>query len=347
MSETDRAGIPAWKRWLINLSVPAVIIAAIYISPRAVAIVVGSLAIVLVAVVWWIKVKIRKFIEPFKNLEFYPGTVDLIPATDIQWHKPEEVEAMSTAFRKLGFAHTGDYRAEKDAGINFRGFVHIEQRIYALIYDLEYMSDRFDLVTAYEDGSYMTYSNTDLPEILERPPTMPIERMPGASVKAVYEQCIAKRPAGAMKAVSADALASSLKQYVDEENRWRVEHADWEEKLRLQIEETFLATVGWSAIEWNRKEDRVVFVHDSLRKMDAFERFVNSVYVDDDDLEARISSQAHDLVAELSIRRAFAKMIELAPAGQEFEKIATFNVELDVDAYLAPERPAGWGEDDD
>ena len=337
--------MPEWKKWLYRLIILAIIGGAIYLSPTGVAIAVASITIVLIAVIWWIKVKIRKFIEPFKNLEFFPSTVELRLADNLKWHKPQEVEAMSTAFRKLGFEHSGDYLADKDAGINYRGFVHIEKRIYALIYDVEYLADRFDLVTAYEDGSYMTYSNTDLPEIFERPPTQPIERMAGAGVKTLYEHCIAQRPDKDMKSVAAEDLASCVNQYVEEENRWRIENADWEEALREKIEETFLKTIGWSAIEWNRNEDRVVFVHDSLRKMEAVELFVENIYVEDDDLEERISSQANDLVAELPIRRAFAKMIELAPAGQPFEKIATFNVELDVDAYLAPEPPEEWDDD--
>lgn len=344
MCAARRASMPTWKIWLYRIILLAIVGGAIYISPRGVAVVVASLAIVAIAIIWWIKMKIRKFVEPFKNFELIPSTVDLKPTTITSWHEPEQVERETAQFRELGFEHAGDFTAEKMADVNFRGFIHTEHRLHVLMYDMPHLQNKFDIVTAYEDGSYMTYTNSDFPELLERPPTQPIERLPNVDVKTLFDHCIANRPDKPMKLVPKEELAATIKSYVEEEHLWRIENAEQEDRLRDLTEETFLNETGWSAIEWNRKEDRVLFIHERLRKMDAVELFMDSIRVEDSDHD-RIQSMANNLVAEMPIRKAFSQMIELPPAGQAFEKLITFRIDdnVEVDAYLAPELP----DDDD
>lgn len=278
--------------------------------------------------------------------EIYPKRIALTPATIRNWFHPEEVADASTALESLGFEPAGDFKADKRPWSFLRGFVHPTDRMYGVIDDQHSsLGMHVELVTVYEDGSYLTCSSTRFPEIFDRPPNQPIERYPHADVATLHAKMMEGRPNQPMRVVTRGDWADVVMAYVAQEGRWRDADEEAKRQLQARIEATFLEKMGWSAGAWDQKRERVAFIHDRLRQADVVNRFDDHLYVEDEALSDSIQEQMMERVERHPPREAFAAGIALVPSDVSFEKLVTFETDVVVDAYLAPQRPEGWIDD--
>ena len=338
-ARTQRPSMPTWKLWLIRIILLALIGGAIYVWPEGVAVVVAGMVIVVVAVVWWIKRKIRSIVEPFKelaNIDLFSGTIELAPRAAIDWHHAEQMEAISTGVEACGFERVGDFSIESSAGMSLRAWLHRGESIYAAAYDVEYGDSHLDYVIAFTDGSYVTYSTTSIPSGLERPPTMPLERLPGLSPIELLQKLREGAPGKPRRSVTAEGFVPCVKEYVAQEAAWRQQQFEREEKLQQDLEEAFLDASGWSAIQWDREQDRVVFIRDDLKSDDVVDAYRRGIGHLEENAYDREVERAERIAKRTAPRQAFTELMDTTTQSAKFAKLAEVTAPMPADVYLAP-----------
>jgi hypothetical protein len=331
--------LPRWKIWLIRGLLLAVVGGALYLWPEGLFAIVAGTAIVVIAVVWWLKRRLRAFVEPFKQLaevDLFPSTIELTQTSNVRWKHAASIDELSRELAARGFEPVGDYAIGASPGVHLRAWMHVADAVYAVVYDREGIEPHVDFVTPFADGSYLTYTTIRAPSLLDRPPTMQIEGFPGARPGEVLEKFLHARPDKPCPSVSAGAFVPTLERYVAEESVWQQQQLDREEQLEQQLQEAFLQHSGWSAVRWDREQQRVVFGHDKLRSDDAVQVYLGCLGGLDEGAFAREEARAKKMAAGQSARTVLAELVRTAPPAWKFEKLAELTEPVPADVYLAP-----------
>ena len=202
---------------------------------------------------------------------------------------------------------------------------------------MEHVDPHVDFVTSFTDGSYVTYSTTTIAEGTERPPTMPIERFAGSSPIEVLEKLLKERPDKLRNTVSPEGFVPCIEGYVAKEAAWRQSQYERDEQRRQELEEAFLEQSGWSAIQWDRNQERVIFIHDELRPDEVADAYTECLEELEEDACRREEHRAKRVAKSKPARQAFAELVGLAPESVVFEKLAELTNPVPVDVYMAPE----------
>ena len=339
-----------WKRWLIRLVFWSVVVVALVFWAREVAIVVASMLLVLLIVYFWIVYKIKKWLKPLENMNLFPTEIHLLPAKHIEAHHGEEEQHNSETLLRFGFESIGFFTVDAMPGVNVHAFVHPEKSAYAAVYDEQSLGVWVDIVSEYRDGSYFTITTNKAVPDMERPPDKIVERYEGEDLGEMFTQFLEARPDGEWRPVSREGFAESVERYFAEEQAWQMERVDQEEEFARQLRESFLEASGWSAIEWDRKQHRVIFIHDHLGKDEVEELYMDGWHVDegdDEEYDAMYDAEADRakrLAKSLKPREAMAAMIEKTSGKGQFEKLLAIQSPVEADVYLTPEQPDDWDE---
>ena len=122
---------------------------------------------------------------------------------------------------------------------------------------------------------------------------------------------------------------------------WTRERCDYREQLDRQLREEFLAWSGWSAIDWDRKQSRVVFIHDELRSHEVVDAYLSALHLEDEHEHAREKQRAETLVQETTKTAALEKMIQESPHKVALEKLMELTTPVRANVYLSPEEEHG------
>ncbi len=332
----SRRRLPAWLVWTIRAALLAVVVTALVYSPRGVMTVVAGILIAAVVIYWWLRRKFKKLIGPLADMDFFPDRIQLQLQKRAAWTHEEEASRQESALLELGYKSLGRFTIDKTPGVLLGGFHGTSPPSFAVINDWEHLDVNLDFVCRFEDGSYLTCTSSSVTEVLERPPHMPIVRLPEADPHSLHERFVAEIGGRPVAPLTPDEFTSLYETYHAEHQAWQLENAEQNEQLERAIRESFLESAGWSAIEWDRKRERVVFVHDSLQKWIVAETYLDA-HDFDDDLYDREEVRAKEVCAELPPRRAFAALLESAPGGSGVSKLLELSEPVPVDAYLEPE----------
>jgi hypothetical protein len=345
MSQTTRDRIktmPEWKKWLIRIVFWGVVVACIVLWPRGVGAVVAGLAVFALVVYWWIKRKIKKFLAPLQNLDLFPTEIKLKRQRRVKWHHGDTVKDCVRALTDLSFAEISCFTVDKTPDLNMFAFIKSAESMFAVVYDEEFQGVWVDLVIPFADGAYVTYTNTKHPEVFDRPPDKPIERFPDYDIQTLYQtfrqQCAPKQ----RRQISEDDFVRMFEEYFAQERAWQVENMEETEALEQSLQEAFLEEIGWSAIEWDRKQHRVVFIHDRKKKGELVDIYTSGLYLEDSGQHNSEEERAKTLAAKMPARAAFAAMVEQMPAARGFTKLLELTSPIGADVYLLPEPPDGW-----
>ena len=70
---------------------------------------------------------------------------------------------------------------------------------------------------------------------------------------------------------SKERFPQTMKQYVEEENIWRMRFYEEQEQREERLTEEYLKQTGISGIEWEQTRDNTVFVHNELSRNEVLE----------------------------------------------------------------------------
>lgn len=345
MSKTTRDRIRTmqpWKKWLIRIVFWGVVIACIILWPRGVGMVVTGLAVFALIVYFWIKSRIKKFLAPLEDLDLFPTEIKLTRQQRVKWHHDDTVRDCVRVLTDLGFAEIGCFTADKTPDLNIFAFIKSAESMFAVVYDEEFQGVWVDLVIPFADGAYVTYTNTKHPEVFDRPPDKPIERFPDYDIETLYQTCRQQCAPKQRKEISKDDFARMFEKYFAQERAWPLENMEKAEALEQSLQEAFLEEIGWSAVEWDRKQHRVVFIHDRKKRWEVVDVYTSGLYLEDSEQHKSEEERAKALAAEMPARAASTAMVEQIPSAHGFTKLLELTSPIGADVYLSPEPPDDW-----
>ncbi len=331
--------------------------------------------------------------EGFGSMPQY--RVTLVDASDIPLHHPEQMATITNELAALGFEESGTYLDSGLKPPVIRGMANEAESIYAAIYDTAQQEPKLDLIRETQDGVYLMATTTE-PQGLSQPPWRQIERAPGLGAGQLYDRLNQADVQGPYLPVSTDAFVTYFQDTYAKEIDWRIDRGGYtDEEIEQMIEasgglpedseepsgvdmmdmirtamkaslssgleeallEAYLEQSGMSALEWEKIEDRVRFVHKVSDKQTLF-GMLNELQVhepipddedDDDDDEQdesdedsvydRLLEQVDTALKTGDALAVFASLAEQQPRYGELKKLARLTEPALCDVYLFPGQP--------
>jgi hypothetical protein len=148
-----------------------------------------------------------------------PEEIHLIPAAGHQWTNPAAIEPYTTALQAIGFRNTGIYSVDV-LPVLLQFLLKDSDRIYAVIYDHPKAGVWINFVVLFEDGTSITFTNTQ-DRGLEKRPGHPTVHVPGAAAGQLYPMVIAQCPRGARKALTPESIVAEFEKAWADHIQWR------------------------------------------------------------------------------------------------------------------------------
>ncbi len=340
MTEERRArhrSLSGWRLWLLRAVLLAVVVTPAILWPKGLAITLSALLVTCLAVYWWIRYKIRKFTKPFRDFELFPTQVKVTKQRRPKIHNDQAVSGAESKVAELDFVPVGYFTVDNMPGVTMSAFIHRDEQTFGVVYDQEFLEPWMDFICEHSDGSNFTVSNTSMPSVFDDPPDKPIVRIAGEPPAALFRAYLDQRPGKERRRLSGEIFASSFERYFAERAAWQQEEAEQQEELDQEIREAFLRKSQWTAIEWDRNQERVIFLHQNLKSWEVAGHLtgsLNSISSEDFEKEER---QAEKLAGELAPIAAFEEILASSAHGQEFEKLMELSEPVPVHVYLGPE----------
>jgi hypothetical protein len=218
-----------------------------------------------------------------------------------------------------------------------------------------------DLVSRYQDGTSVTYSNTAQGSGMDQRPGHSITREQGASPEAMFERLLRERPQRPLAPHTAESFQAVFEKAYADEMDWRnsrggpteeevraVLRQSGEEPTEEQIaqtrevlaaqalaglqealEERFREETTMSVSQWEEVEDLLVYIHDRLTPEMVLETF--NEWVDEESEAAMVPPAA------ASPREAFAILNTSLPEGRRFRKVGELSRPVAADVYAGSE----------
>ncbi len=148
-----------------------------------------------------------------------PDEIRLNAAPEHVWSNPAAIEAHATTLQALGFAEAGTYTVDV-LPVAIKFLLKDPDRMYAAIYEHPKAGEWLNLIVLYEDGTSITFTNTQ-DRGLEQRPGHVIVYSPGATAGQLHPIAVGQCPAGARKALSPTTIVAEFERAWVEGTRWR------------------------------------------------------------------------------------------------------------------------------
>jgi hypothetical protein len=220
-----------------------------------------------------------------------------------------------------------------------------------------------DLLCRYQDGTSLTYLNTQQGAGLEQRPGHGKMRAPGVDAAALYRRIVAERPQRPLLPAPVEEFPAIFERAYAEEMDWRnsrggptaaevravlaeggtvvtdEEVAATQQLLAYQalegleeaLREQFLQHSTLTAAEWEEVRERVLFVHDRLPPGSVADLFDEWIDQEPEELEDVGEPEIG------SVRERFEQRNAALIAGRGFRKIGEVAEPVPADVYVAPE----------
>jgi len=304
-----------------------------------------------------------------------PFRVKLEPVDEPTWADRDQIEYLAGPLRVAGFVDLGLFDVTPSP-LRLMALASAEENIYASIYQDPESGVYLDLVTAYEDGTYCTYSTARQAGLLDTPPFKTVKSLPELSAADLLQRFLAERPKQAMLPATANAFPALFESFWARDFDWRIARGgitedeirrlqslggdrlpdeatqmiklQWTGAIRAyydeQLHERFLASGHFSAQEWEKIRHRVRFIYDKLD----WDSLLASCGVHPDGCEEdenqqqnpkqrSLQAEAERLAAALPPREAFAQINALLPARKQAKKLTEVAEPIAADVYLMPD----------
>lgn len=328
---------------------------------------------VIVGAFLWIRAKLKGFFksisdavgdlaEMAKSMAAMPDfRLDLQPMTLGDWFHQPQVEAWSNELRELGFEEAGDYQVGEGENMKVRGFVHEEDSVAAVIYDME-AATHFEMVCMYDNGDVFMVTST--PESgFRKPPFKKAIYLTAPGVDELHDRLMAERPTDGLSEIAAvDFRYHATNTYAREMN-WRVDtggytddeirsvagsddDGDVNDMAKMMMQAGLSGEASTFVLEKYRDQfdpavvpegadDHQFAVILNMTEADDLCSHLPDVEMEDDDWEKR-EAYAEGLIKDVGSRAAFAKLLEDNARGGEVRKLMSVSDPVEADIYLLP-----------
>ncbi len=357
MSDDDsspRAPISPLRKWTIRLIVWAVLLAPLLLWPKVVG---GALLalIILAAALWYfVKWKFRKFFKqlgeamggiataygPFALLD---DDMILLPAAQAKLHHPREAIGYREALGALGFVGVGSFQVEQVDDFSLSVFCHSDKRLWALVYDYE-ADCVLDVFGQKSDETFFAATNGVPDLMVENARNAPVaccKDMDAPDVLAAAEALVA--PAD-RATPSVDAFSTLFFAYVRSRRVWLFGDSELQEQRQKALRVAFLEQSGWTALEWDRKQGRVFFVHEEseLNSL-AYQLMEMAGFPEEDEDEEDGEEHAYDRELEAiresllrgSLRANFRAQLEARELQEKCPFVMSLEEPVPADVYVS------------
>jgi hypothetical protein len=333
-----------------------------------------ALVILVLALLFWLRWRLRRLgnelSNAFKSLgdvKPEPSQINLDPIDEPEWASETQARMQIEKLRKRGFVDERFYRIRQTPAVELWAGVHPSACVYAALFRHPLQGTWVDLVSAYEDGRWATFSNSPQSG-LDRPPGKPIHRFAEFDADQLFERMLRDRPDAPMKPATSEQFAASLEQYHAEEMAWRNSRGGptereiravaaasgqvldddtlglakqlMSEQSRIQLIEAlrdqFIRETTLTAAEWEMVRDRLAFVYDGMSPEEV-SGLIGAFIEDQDDVEDGDHVAAvPEYPTDLSARDAFRVMNDRLPEELKFRRVDAVSKPVAADVYAAP-----------
>jgi len=320
--------------WLIRIIVIALLLAAVIKSPTA--FVAALLGVVLAGFLFiiWLKRKFWRIVSPLADVSKMTREVTLnLQKIDRQFNNPDRVNADIAFLKEKGFSILGTFTARQLQTTNIVVANNQPEGIQAIIMDLPHLGVTTEFCSRYEDGKSFTCSNTKLPAVLPRPDIHPISRFPEADAQTVFSQFIASRPSTAISKFEDAAIPSQIESLYNEIKVYEIETIEKTANTEALLLENFIINSGWSAIEWHRRQNDIIIVHDKIKDYDLVSRFENLMDTEDEQYE-KLKGKIESIIKNNKPIDAFKILSAEIPTKHRLEKVLELGTPVPAHVYL-------------
>lgn len=282
-----------------------------------------AIVVLVVAVILFIRWKLRRFLKKVIEAAGSQGSsavppfrIKLEPRSiedEAEWFHENDVRKQMQQFESSGFNPLGDFDVE-GLPLKIRGFQHQDQQVYGVVYDHVAAGVWSDVVRRYSDETSWMVSSAKEHGMDAAPWHTPCF-LPGQSVKELLSQLLESSPANGIQSAGADKFVPRFEAAYKREMNWRIERGGaTEDEIRRicqkngqdctaeQVEQIqglwktaigeFLSEqilLGWrkesriSSLDYDRISDRLVVIHKRLTPQQVLEAY--RCDSDDDDLD--------------------------------------------------------------
>jgi hypothetical protein len=320
--------------WLIRVIIITLLAVAVIKSPTA--FVAALLGVILAGylIFIWIKWKFWRILSPLADMGNQMREVTLsLQKANPRFHKPERVQADIEIFKRNGFTILGTYTAKQIPATNIVLANNESEGIHALIMDMEHLGPITEYCSKYEDERTFTCSNTRIPEFMPRPDTHAVSRFPGLDAQEVLNRFKESRPASGIRKIKGDEIPQFVESLYRELKVYAIESITNASDLENQLLENFIVNSGWSAIEWHRKQNDVLIIHDQIKNYELISKYESAVD-DEDEQYQKMKGRIESIIKGNTPLNAFKLLTSEIPTMNKLQKIHELSEPIPAHVYI-------------
>jgi hypothetical protein len=295
-----------------------------------------------------------------------PATIKLVPVSGATWDDAGAA-ALAAPLAGLGYEEVGFFDLEIMGGVRLQAWVHPNLGLYSVVYTSPKAGVWSDVVTKYEDGTSLTYSNSPHGGKLRQRPGRENVYFRGVGTDELHRKMLAERPDRPTRRLTAYDFAPDFERAYAEEMAWRASPEGFDpeavdpsaalaglmgnkftpDQMR-QVRESFVRRIyeavapdlrrkyresaALSDDDWARIEPRLVFVWDAMNV-----ESLGAILTEWDGLPERerldnFLGNDHEVGDEddgagSHVRRSFAELNAHVPADRRLVKVGEISME--------------------
>ncbi len=149
-----------------------------------------------------------------------PATIKLVPISGASWDDAGAA-ALAVPLAGLGYEEVGFFDLDIMGGVRLQAWVHPDLGLYSLIYTSPKAGVWSDIVTKYEDGTSLTYSNSSHGGKLKQRPGRENVFFKGLGTDELHRKMLAERPDRPTRRLTAADFAPDFERAYAEQMAWR------------------------------------------------------------------------------------------------------------------------------
>jgi len=327
------------RLWITRTIIIALLVVAVIKSPTAFVSALAGVILAVYLIVIWLKWKFWRIISPLNDMSKAVRQTTLsLQKSGNPFFRTEPVKAAQRVLEQNGFTILGTYAAEQLPRTNIILANNEPEGIHALIIDTEYLGTITEYCSKYEDGRTFTCSNTKMPAILPRPDDHPISRLPDLDAQGVLGHFKESRPTTGIYKLKDGEIQSQVEALYHELKVYEIEAIERSINLEAQLLEKFIIDSGWSAIEWHRKQNDVVIVHDKIKDYELISRYEDAID-DEDEQYQKMKHRVESIIKNNPPIEAFKILSQEIPTKAKLKKIHELTEPVLAHVYLKVTQP--------
>jgi hypothetical protein len=151
-----------------------------------------------------------------------PATIRLVPVSGASWDDADDgAAALAAPLAGLGYEEVGFFDLDIMGGVRLQAWAHPDLGLYSVIYKSPRAGVWCDVVTKYEDGTSLTYSNSAHGGKLKQRPGRENVFFKGLGTELLHQKMLAERPDRPTRRLTPADFAPDFERAYAEEMAWR------------------------------------------------------------------------------------------------------------------------------